>query len=157
MTVPGHIQSEMHKLRALILSAVLLCASAASGAPPQDGLPKSQVPETLQQIRRQMLNEDISSLTFRHMDEIFTTRPVARSGAIRQIPYDKKELNFTYEFQGRTRTPDEFLVRTHTNALIIIKDGKIVYELNGLSRPEWSTLPADYRSAGDPSWDATRR
>jgi dihydroorotase len=38
-----------------------------------------------------------------------------------------------------------------------LKDGRIVYELNGLSRPEWTTLPADYRTAGDPRWDGTRR
>jgi dihydroorotase len=38
-----------------------------------------------------------------------------------------------------------------------LKDGKIVYELNGLSRPDWTTLPADYRQTGDPKWDATRR
>lgn len=128
MIVPRHCQSEMPKLRALILLASFLCTSAANGAPPQNESPKSQVPKTLQQIRRQMLNEEMNSLTFRHMDEIFTTRPVARSGAIQEIPYDKKELDFTYEFEGQTRTPTEFLDRTHTNALIIIKDGKIVYE-----------------------------
>jgi dihydroorotase len=35
--------------------------------------------------------------------------------------------------------------------------GKIVYELNGLSRPEWNTLPANYRHTGDRTWDGTRR
>jgi dihydroorotase len=42
-------------------------------------------------------------------------------------------------------------------AEMTLKDGRIVYELNGLSRPEWSTLPADYGRTGDPAWDATRR
>ncbi len=42
-------------------------------------------------------------------------------------------------------------------AEMTLKDGKIVYELNGLSRPEWSTLPKDYKTTGAPSWDATRR
>jgi dihydroorotase len=42
-------------------------------------------------------------------------------------------------------------------AEMTIKDGKVVYELNGLGRPDWTTLPADYKSSGDPSWDATRR
>jgi dihydroorotase len=37
-----------------------------------------------------------------------------------------------------------------------LRDGRIVYELNGLSRPEWTTLPKDYRSTGDPRWDGTR-
>jgi dihydroorotase len=42
-------------------------------------------------------------------------------------------------------------------AEMTLKDGRIVYELNGLSRPEWSTLPKDYKTTGDPKWDATRR
>jgi len=37
-----------------------------------------------------------------------------------------------------------------------LKDGKIVYDLNGLGRPDWTTLPKDYRDTGDPRWDGTR-
>jgi dihydroorotase len=37
-----------------------------------------------------------------------------------------------------------------------LRDGKIVYELNGLSRPEWTSLPKGYRSSGDPRWDGIR-
>ncbi|MGE3821092.1 MAG: amidohydrolase/deacetylase family metallohydrolase, partial [Isosphaeraceae bacterium] len=36
-----------------------------------------------------------------------------------------------------------------------VRDGKIVYELNGLSRPDWTTLPKNYRYASDPRWDGT--
>jgi dihydroorotase len=42
-------------------------------------------------------------------------------------------------------------------AEMTLKDGKIVYELNGLSRPEWTTLPPNYTNTGAPAWDATRR
>lgn len=34
-----------------------------------------------------------------------------------------------------------------------IKDGKIVYDLNGISRPEWRALPAGYTNVGDARWD----
>jgi len=37
-----------------------------------------------------------------------------------------------------------------------LRDGKIVYELNGLSRPDWTTLPKNYRGTGDARWDGTR-
>ena len=37
-----------------------------------------------------------------------------------------------------------------------LRDGKIVYDLNGLARPDWKTLPKDYRATGDPRWDGTR-
>jgi dihydroorotase len=35
-----------------------------------------------------------------------------------------------------------------------VKGGKIVYDLNGISRPDWQTLPPNYTSVGDPRWDA---
>jgi len=34
------------------------------------------------------------------------------------------------------------------------KSGKIVYDLNGISRPDWETLPPNYKEVGDPRWDA---
>jgi dihydroorotase len=40
---------------------------------------------------------------------------------------------------------------------LTLKDGKVVYDLNGLSRPDWDTLPSDYRYTGDPRWDGVRR
>jgi dihydroorotase len=36
-----------------------------------------------------------------------------------------------------------------------LRNGKVVYELNGLSRPDWTTLPKNYRSTGDARWDGT--
>jgi hypothetical protein len=33
-----------------------------------------------------------------------------------------------------------------------LRDGKVVYDLNGLARPDWETLPRDYRSTSDPRW-----
>jgi dihydroorotase len=37
-----------------------------------------------------------------------------------------------------------------------LRDGRIVYDLNGLARPDWTTLPKGYRSSGDPRWDGNR-
>jgi dihydroorotase len=34
-----------------------------------------------------------------------------------------------------------------------VKNGKIVYDLNGISRPDWKSLPRGYRAVGDPRWD----
>jgi dihydroorotase len=39
-------------------------------------------------------------------------------------------------------------------AELTLKDGKIVYDLNGLASPEWTTLPPNYGPTGDPRWDA---
>jgi len=37
---------------------------------------------------------------------------------------------------------------------LTLRDGKVVYELNGITRPDWSTLPPGYRQTGDTRWDA---
>ncbi len=37
---------------------------------------------------------------------------------------------------------------------LTLKDGKVVYDLNGITRPDWTTLPKDYLQSGDARWDA---
>ena len=37
---------------------------------------------------------------------------------------------------------------------LTLRDGKVVYDLNGITRPDWGTLPKDYRQTGDSRWDA---
>jgi dihydroorotase len=37
-----------------------------------------------------------------------------------------------------------------------LRDGRVVYELNGLTRPNWDTLPKGYRATGNVRWDWTR-
>ena len=37
---------------------------------------------------------------------------------------------------------------------LTLRDGKVVYDLNGITRPEWTTLPKGYTRTGDAAWDA---
>ena len=37
-----------------------------------------------------------------------------------------------------------------------LRDGRIAYELNGLSRPKWDALPKGYRATGDVRWEWNR-
>jgi dihydroorotase len=34
-----------------------------------------------------------------------------------------------------------------------VRNGKVVYDLNGISRTPWDKLPSDYKMTGDPKWD----
>jgi dihydroorotase len=36
---------------------------------------------------------------------------------------------------------------------LTVRDGKVVYDLNGISRPDWKTLPKGYGYIGDKKWD----
>jgi dihydroorotase len=37
---------------------------------------------------------------------------------------------------------------------LTLRDGKVVYDLNGITRPDWNTLPSNYKQSGDARWDA---
>jgi dihydroorotase len=37
---------------------------------------------------------------------------------------------------------------------LTLRDGRVVYDLNGISRPDWTTLPKDYTRVGNAAWDA---
>ena len=104
-------------------------ARAYPAPAPDPSLPASEVPPAIQQLRRDMLDPEINSLTFHNMDELFTTRTVARSGPVWALPRADHALDFTYSFKGQRYTPEQFLERTYTNALLLMKDGKIVSEI----------------------------
>jgi dihydroorotase len=36
---------------------------------------------------------------------------------------------------------------------ITVRNGKVVYDLNGITRTDWDKLPKDYKQTGDPRWD----
>lgn len=37
---------------------------------------------------------------------------------------------------------------------LTLRAGKVVYDLNGMTRPDWKTLPKDYAQTGDSRWDS---
>src|SRR5688572_27680161 len=97
--------------------------------PPAPSEPASQVSPAVQQLRRAMLDTEVNSLTFHNMDQLFTTRTVPRSGTPWILPRADHELDFKYTHGGSTYTPAQFLERTYTNALLVMKDGRIVSEV----------------------------
>ena len=97
--------------------------------PPLRGGPPSDVPVAVQILRWHMLDSDVSSLMFRSMDTLFTTRTVARSGPVWALPRADRPLSLSYLWQGQTLAAEQFLERTYTNALLVMKDGHIVSEI----------------------------
>ncbi len=59
--------------------------------------------------------------------------------------------------KGKIGLVDMYGARMDANQKLVceltIRDGKVIYDLNGLSRPDWKTLPPEYRSTGDFRWD----
>ena len=114
----------------LLLSLLAGLAQAQQQLPePLRIEPPSDVPVAVQILRWQMLDNSVSSLMFRSMDTLFTTRTVARSGAVWKLPRNDQPLDFTYQWDDASRDADDVLERTYTNALLILKDGRIVSEI----------------------------
>jgi dihydroorotase len=38
---------------------------------------------------------------------------------------------------------------------LTVRDGKVVYDLNGISREDWDKLGPNYKAQGDEKWDGT--
>jgi CubicO group peptidase (beta-lactamase class C family) len=113
---------------------LLVFASYTAGAQqvlPQSlvGGPPSEVPVAVQILRWQMLDNNVSSLMFRSMDSLFTIRTVAHGGQVWTLPRNDRPMDFTYRWQGQSQPAEAFLERTYTNALLVMKDGRIVSEI----------------------------
>ena len=88
----------------------------------------AQVSVGLQDVRRHWLDANVNVLTFHNIDQIFPTRRVDASSTRWTLPREEMKLDFTYEYGGKTHSATDVLDRTYTNALIVIKHGKIVSE-----------------------------
>lgn len=104
-------------------------AQSDSAAPAAAAPNSSQVPPTLQQVRRQILKSDANSFYFHEMADLFDTRVVGRSGPVWELPREDHAIDVHYAWQGKTYDFPTFLDRTYTNALIVMKNGRIVTEL----------------------------
>ncbi|MBI3695877.1 MAG: amidohydrolase/deacetylase family metallohydrolase [Acidobacteria bacterium] len=62
---------------------------------------------------------------------------------------EKGNFGFTDMYGARLRGSQKLTCE------LTLRDGKVVYDLNGLTRQDWDKLPKDYRATGDARWDAT--
>ncbi|MDX9873898.1 MAG: serine hydrolase [Spongiibacteraceae bacterium] len=106
----------------------------------------AEVPDTVAEMRRLMLDARINALTFSSMDRLFTTRTVPRAGEVWQLPRREQALDFSYSAGGQQFQAEQMLERTFTNALMIVKDGVVVYQ-NHLNRTGPDTRYASWSMA----------
>jgi len=73
---------------------------------------------------------------FRNMDDVYPHIIVPASDAPMPFVDHPIPLNLRYRFQGQDHSVDEFLARTESTSLLVIKDGKLLHEeyLNGAGR-----------------------
>jgi len=65
---------------------------------------------------------------FSHMDEMFLTKPVRRSGPVFKFGHAPAALPESFPYKGQTIDTGEFLARRATTALLVVKDDNIAFE-----------------------------
>ena len=71
--------------------------------------------------------------------------------ADQQLGVETGRFGFVDSFGGRLRAGKKLVCQ------MTLRDGKLLYDQDGLARPDWETLPKGYRSTGDPRWDGYSR
>jgi CubicO group peptidase (beta-lactamase class C family) len=79
-------------------------------------------------MRGQLLNPAINSFSFRDVDRVFEYRTVPRAGRVWTLPRRAGFAMPNARVAGEERDYDAFAERTFTNALLVIRDGRIVFE-----------------------------
>jgi CubicO group peptidase (beta-lactamase class C family) len=105
-------------------TAALVCAAAVAPRTRAFAADSSAVA-----ARRAMLAPGKRALAFRSMDTVFPYHVISRgSGPVFKLPRAERALDVTYVWQGKRHKLADLLKRTDTQGILVIKDGKIVYE-----------------------------
>jgi CubicO group peptidase (beta-lactamase class C family) len=99
--------------------ALLAFASALASAAP---------PPAVLEYRHHMFDPPVMLLANRTIELMFDTARVEPGSRVWKLPKDLRALDFTYEFKGRTLPAGAAAENTFTDALLILKNGKIVHE-----------------------------
>jgi len=113
----------MGRVALAVSLALLATATTASGQATQQG-----PSPTVVDMRWQWLNPEINSFTFRDTNRVFEWRPVARSGQVWDLPSGSAMAMPTITFGGEARDYQRFAEDTFTNAMLVIRDGTVVFE-----------------------------
>jgi CubicO group peptidase (beta-lactamase class C family) len=120
------------------IAAAALAAALALAGCKQAGEPAAEQSRDEQQtfaltpaviaMRWQWLNPEINSFTFRETKDVFEYRDVRNGVEIWNLPRADDFAVPTIEFGGETRDYARFAEDTFTNAMLVLKDGRIVFE-----------------------------
>ncbi len=73
---------------------------------------------------------------------------VGATADIAVLRLEKGDFGFTDSGGARLRGKEKLVCE------LTLREGKVVYDLNGITRPDWDQLPRDYKQTGDARWDA---
>jgi dihydroorotase len=101
------------------------------------GLPLDEVvAESTWHPAREIKHEELGNLS------------VGAPADVAVLRLEKGDFGFTDMYGARMKGNQKLICE------LTLRDGKVVYDLNGITRPDWTTLPPDYTQTGNPAWDA---
>lgn len=118
------------KLRIAIISAfigLLLAALAETGIAQMDSDSRWFTP-TMINARANMFDPELNFLIFQNLDKMFATRTVTAGEKIWKLSRTPVSIEGRFEFEGSYCGLEEFLEKSATNALLVIKNDRIVHE-----------------------------
>ncbi len=118
-------RTEFKKIPAILAMALMSLPAAASASDQNDA---KWLSPTMVNARANMLNPALNYLTFQHMDQMFATRTVAAGAQVQPLPSMPVSLEGEYTIGDAKLDLEGALEATHTNALVVLKDGNLVYE-----------------------------
>ena len=118
-------RTEFKKIPAILAMALMSLPAAASASDQNDA---KWLSPTMVNARANMLNPALNYLTFQHMDQMFATRTVAAGAEVQPLPSMPVSLEGEYTIGEAKLDLEGALEATHTNALVVLKDGNLVYE-----------------------------
>jgi CubicO group peptidase (beta-lactamase class C family) len=80
------------------------------------------------EVRRHFTEEGLNALIFHSIASIFDTVPVKAGGPVLEVKRAEVVPTFGYEYKGARHSFEDVFERTYTNALLIIKNDRIVFE-----------------------------
>jgi dihydroorotase len=82
-----------------------------------------------------------------HRDDLGNLSPGAGAD-VTVLRLERGDFGYTDMYGARLKGNQKLICE------LTLRDGKVVYDLNGISRPDWKTLPPHYLQTGDAKWDA---
>ena len=110
----------MNLIRSGCLAAFVALASVLSPAQAEDDYPVGTVSS--------MWWPQNMFGSYRHWDQIFAVRTIARGGAVSPLEVGEPLAEFTYDYRGRSRTIADYMERNRVTGLLAIHDGVIRLE-----------------------------
>ncbi len=119
-----------HAVLAASVALAPVAASAQSAAPEsaQASAAESGPSPAVIAMREQWLNPAVNSFTFRDTDKVFESRAVPRSGPALPLAAGTALAMPAHTSGGQTMPYAAWADRTFTNAMLVMKDGKVVFE-----------------------------